>query len=96
VVTIPPTQVVLALGVGAITRPLGNVSTSGAVRVSGMLLVLLNVIVMVETPPLFTLDGLKDFLSVGAASGVTSNSALALVALLPLVVCNAPTGRVLT
>lgn len=95
VVTTPLTQLVLALGGVAITMPLGKVSVNGAVRVSGILLVLLNVMVSDETAPVLMLAGLNDFFSVGAIKGVTVKVALALVALSPLVVCNVPAGNVL-
>jgi hypothetical protein len=54
-----PPQVVLTLGVAAITTPLGKVSTSGAVRVETVSSGLLRVMVSVETPPARMLAGLK-------------------------------------
>jgi hypothetical protein len=58
--------VVPRFGVGAITTPLGKVSTSGAVRVATVASALLKVMVSVETPPASMVAGLKALPSVGA------------------------------
>jgi hypothetical protein len=92
-VAVPP-QVVLALP--DVTNPLGNVSTRGPVRVETTALVLIRVILIVETTPVSTLAGLKDFVSEGETIKVTDNVALAVVVLLPLLVCRALTGSKFT
>ena len=95
VVTTPlPPQVVLTVGVDAITTPLGNVSVSGAVRLAAVLLEFFKIMVRVDTPPALIVFELKALLSVGAIA--TVKVALAGRVLLPLLVCNAPAGSVLT
>ena len=69
-----PPQVVLALGVAAITTPLGKVSMSGAVRLAAVASALLKVMVRVETPPALMVAGLKALPSVGGM-GVTGGTA---------------------
>jgi len=64
-----PPQVVPALGVEAITTPVGNVSISGAVKLSAVALALLKVMVRVETPPALIAAGLKALPRVGATGG---------------------------
>lgn len=88
-VTVPP-QVLLALP--ATVKPLGSISTSGAVNVAIERFGLLRLIVRVELPPAVTEIGLKDLLSVGgtAGIGVTTKVATAGAVLLPLLVCKAP------
>jgi len=89
-----PPQVLPALGIVAITTPLGNVSMSGAVRLASVALALLNVMVRVEIPPALMVAGLKALPSVGAATPAapTVKVATAGAALLPLLVCSAPAG----
>jgi hypothetical protein len=88
-VTEPP-QVLAALP--ETVKPLGSVSTSGAVKVAIEPLALFRVMVSVELPPAMTEVGLNDLLSVGgtAGMGVTTRVATAGAALLPLLVCKAP------
>ena len=77
------------------TRPLGNVSISGAVRSATVLLALLNVMVRVETPPALIVAGVKVLPSVGGerpVEALTVKVATAGAALFPLLVCNAPAG----
>jgi hypothetical protein len=61
-VTAPP-QVLPALP--ETTKPLGNVSVNGVVRLAAVVLGLLKVIVRVEVPPAVMVAGLKALLSVG-------------------------------
>ncbi|MFA7242730.1 MAG: hypothetical protein WC091_21700 [Sulfuricellaceae bacterium] len=91
-----PPQVVLALGVGAITTPLGNVSMSAAVSVAAAGLGLIKVTVSVETPPALMVNGLKALPSVGGVPGETTvKVATAGAALLPLLVFKASASSVL-
>lgn len=90
-VAFPPAQVVL--GGPETSMPLGNVSISGALRLAGEALALLNVMVRVETPPAGMVAGLKAFPSVGGIlAGRTVKVAIAGPALMPWLVCNAPVG----
>jgi hypothetical protein len=82
-----PPQVVLAAP--ETTKPLGNVSVSGAVIVAAVP-ALLNVIVKVEVPPAVIVDGLKALPSVTPEGDETDKVAMAGPALLPLLVCKAP------
>ena len=92
-VTVPP-HVVLA---GPETSmPLGNVSMSGAVSVSGVLSELCRGTVRVEFLPRTKVAGLKDLVSLGGPLEVTVKVAEAGVVLLPTPVCNAPAARELT
>src|SRR5690349_1690292 len=50
-VTLPPTHVVLALGLGARTTPDGNASTTALISVAAEALAFVKVIVSVEMPP---------------------------------------------
>jgi hypothetical protein len=94
-----PSQVVLALGVAAITTPVGNVSTSAEVRVATLKFGLDSVMVSVETPPALMLAGLNALPSRGGrpspTGGTTVNVATAGAALLPLLVTRAPACKVL-
>jgi hypothetical protein len=65
-VAVPP-QVVLALP--ETSKPLGNMSASGAVSAAAVLFGLVSVMVRVEIPPAVTAPGLKDLRSVGATFG---------------------------
>ena len=51
------------------SKPMGNVSVSGAVSAAAVLFMLVNVMVRVETPPDVMAAGLKDLRSVGATFG---------------------------
>jgi hypothetical protein len=62
-VSAPPVQVVLPPP--ETTKPLGNVSVNGVVRLAAVVLGLLKVIVSVEVPPAVIVAGLKALLSVG-------------------------------
>jgi hypothetical protein len=62
-VSAPPVQVVLPPP--ETTKPLGNVSVNGVVRLAAVVLGLLKVIVRVEVPPAVIVAGLKAVLSVG-------------------------------
>ena len=77
-------------GMLAMTKPLGKVSTRGAV--SAVAVVLLSVILKVETPPAAMVAGLKALLRVGVtmAGLLTVKLATAAAALVPLLVCSAP------
>jgi hypothetical protein len=66
-------HVVAALGVAAITMPLGNVSTKFPGKMAAVALALLKVMERVETPPASMVAGLKDLLSVGGI-GVTGGT----------------------
>src|SRR5471030_845202 len=91
-----PPHVLPTFGVGAITTPLGKVSTSGAVRVEIVTSRLLKVMVSVETPPALMVAGLKALPSAGGTTGVrTVSVAMAGAALFLLVVTRAPAGNVL-
>jgi len=98
-----PPQVVLRRGVLATIKPPGKVSVSGEVNVATVALGLLKVIVSVDTPPSVILAGAK-LLPIaggtggmgGATGGTTAKVARAGRALLPLLVCKAPAGSVLT
>ena len=59
-----PPQVVLTLP--ETSKPMGNVSVSGAVSSAAVLFGLVNVMVRVEIPPDVMAAGLKDLRSVGA------------------------------
>ena len=85
----------------AMTTPLGNVSTSGAVRVATELFGLLSVMFSVEIPPALIVVGAKDLPSSGATviattAGTTVSVATEGATLLPLLVVNTPTGAVTT
>ena len=88
-----PPQVVVA--VPETTKPLGNVSVSGAVMVAAVP-ALLKVIVMVEVPPAVIVDGLKALPSVTPDADETDKVAMAGPELLPLFVCKAPAASELT
>ena len=93
-----PPQVLATFGVGAITTPVGNVSTSGAVRLATVASELLKVIVRVETPPAVIVSGVNDLPSVGGITvtgGLTVKVVTTRLRLFPLFVCNAPIGSVL-
>jgi hypothetical protein len=92
VVTVPPRQVVLGVGVAVMTTPLGIVSTSGAVNTAAVGPALLNVITRVEPPPAVIVAGANAFPTVGTtdAGVVTVKVATAGPALLPFSVTNAP------
>jgi hypothetical protein len=92
----PPLQVVL--GVPETVIPLVKVSVSGAVRLIASAAVLYKVMVKVEFAPALMELGTKLLRSSGALACValTINVALAGAGLLPLPVCNAPAGNVLT
>ena len=95
-VAVPP-QVFLAMP--ETIMPTGNVSVSGAISRAAVLLELRKVMVRVEFPPAVTMAGLKDLRRVGGTlegMGVTVNVATAAPVLLPLLVCSAPLGNVLT
>ncbi len=83
-----PAHVVEALGVAAIARPAGSVSTSGALSDAAPVLPLESVRVIVEVAPAPIDVGANDLAIVGAAA-VTTRSALAGAALDPLEVCSA-------
>ncbi len=85
-----PPQVVVAGPVA--TKPAGSVSTSGAVRLATVPLVLLSVMVSAELPPAGMLAGRNALASDGVMSAglFTVNVATAGAALLPLLVCKAP------
>ena len=92
-VLVPPMQVVPALGVLATTKPLGNVSMSGAVRLVAVASALPKVMVRVDIPFLLMVAGLKALPSVGGttpAGGVTVKVATAGAAFLPLLVDKTP------
>ena len=91
-VTAPP-QVVLALP--ETSKPMGNVSVSGAVSPTAVLFGLVNVMVRVEIPPDVMAAGLKDLRRLGETFGVTVNVAPALAVLPPLLVSSAPTASAL-
>jgi hypothetical protein len=92
-VTTPP-QVVLAEP--ETSMPLGNVSTSGALKLAAAAFALLRVMVRVETPPAGMVAGLKALLSVGGIfAGTAVKVAMAGPALLPRLVCNAPASSTL-
>lgn len=88
---VPPQDVV---ALPDVTRPLGNVSVRGAVRLATVPFGLLKVILRVAGTPGLTVAGLKDFLIVGGVMTgvVTVNVPLAVLVLLPLFVCKAPGG----
>lgn len=96
-VSVPP-QVLLALGVEAITTPLGKLSVREPVTVATLALEFVKLMVSTETLPETMLDGLNDLVSVGGTvtAPLTVNIAEAATALVPRLVCSAPTGRVLT
>ena|SRR5208282_6633575 len=75
--------------------PAGNVSVSTALNVAAVALLLPNVSVSVDVPPLVIVLGLKPFPIVGAVA-VTFSEAVAGVPLLPSLLCSAPAGIVLT
>ena len=88
---IPP-QVVLPPWL-AITRPLGRLSTSGAVRSASVLLELVRVIVRIETSPALMWVGLKALVSEILAMALTVKVATETPALMPLLVTRAPAAR---
>jgi hypothetical protein len=106
----PPVRVIFELPVTAVTdpphvvlalpetnRPVGNVSTKGAVSLATVLLGFFKVMVSADTPPSAMVDGLKDLLSVGVeGTDVTAKVAEAGAVLLPLLVFSAPAGMVFT
>jgi len=87
---VPPAQVVLALP--EVTTPLGNVSVSGAFRVTAVVLALLKVIVRVEVPPAAMVAGVKALPRVTEEGAGTVNVATAGATLVPLLVTKAPTA----
>jgi hypothetical protein len=88
-VTVPP-QVVL--GIPETTKPFGNVSMNGEVKLAAVAFGLFRIMVRVELPSSTTEVGLKDLLNVGGTggTGVTTKVAIAGPLLLPLLVCKAP------
>ena len=76
----------------ASVMPLGSESTSAALNVAAVALLLVNVIVNTLVPPGAIVVGLNAFATVGAV--VTVKVAVAAVALLPLFVCKAPAAMV--
>ena len=74
--------------------PAGKVSTSAALKVAAVALLLLRVIVRTLDPPAAIVVGAKALATVGALA-VTVRLAVAAAALLPLLVCNAPAAIVL-
>jgi hypothetical protein len=89
-----PVHVVDALGVAAITRFAGRLSTSAAPSDAAVLFALVSVIVTVETPFAAIEFGANDFASVGATA-LTVRLAEAGDALFPLDVVSAPAAMVL-
>ena|SRR5271163_1012805 len=75
--------------------PAGNVSVNTALSVAAVALLLPNVSVSVDVPPLATVLGVKLLPSVGAAAS-TVREAVTVTGLLPRLVCSAPAGILLT
>ena len=92
----PPPQVVPALGTDAITTPEGKVSISAEVVVAGAGFAFVSVMVSVDVAPELIVPGLNVLLNAGTASPTTVSVATAGARLLPLEVCNALIGIVLT
>jgi hypothetical protein len=69
---VPPRQVVLLFGMGAIITPAGKVSMSGAVKVATLVFGLDSVIVRVEILVSLMVNGLNPLPSVGGPLGVTT------------------------
>ncbi len=87
-VTVPAVHVVLAFGVAAITRFVGNVSTKAAVSVAAVRLLLDTVIVSVLVPPTATVFGAANALTmVGAVAVLVLKVACAV---LPVAVTGVP------
>lgn len=90
-------QVVDAFGVAAMTRLVGKVSTSAALRVAGVKLLFDTVIVRVLVPPTAMVDGAKPLSTVGALVVLVLRMAwagtvpVAVTGLAPLVVV--PAGK---
>ena len=93
-----PEQVVEALGIAAMTKPLGKVSTNGLDKLAFERLALVNVTVSLEMPLTIMVDGSKALLRVGGVEdirGITVKVATAGAVLLPLLVTKAPASNVL-
>jgi hypothetical protein len=87
VTPVPPVQVVDAFGVAAMTRLLGKVSTSAALKLAGVKLLFDTVIVRVLVPPTAMVDGAKPLITVGALVVLVLRMAWALV---PVAVTGVP------
>ena len=77
----------------ASVMPLGSVSTSAALSVAAVALLLVRVIVSTLVPPALIVAGAKALATVGALA-FTVSVAVAGAALLPLFVCKAPAAIV--
>ena len=88
-----PVQVPPNVAFASVT-PAGNVSTSAALNVAAVALLLVSVIVRTLVPPDTIEAGAKALATVGTLA-VTVRLAVAAAALLPLLVCNAPAAIVL-